>query len=209
MKEACISGDLETIKRLGVTDKSLRTLMREACGKTIFGLCCEYNHKHCIDAFITEFKLSLSDELKMACYYRDTIIIKFLLENYTIPLDSISFPDISHVVYEEEMVKLLLDRGLRKRGLDECFNAWGNRYNVSACYLMEYGERLEQCSYQSAVPKWAWEYQAKLDVKRKNCNNSTIAFLFVLRCNRVPKCLARDVIRKWLRPTWLNEKWYF
>lgn len=57
MKEACIFGDLETIKRLGVTAESLRTLMREAIGKTIFGLCCEYNHKHCIYLYfdVTEF----------------------------------------------------------------------------------------------------------------------------------------------------------
>lgn len=62
--------------------------------------------------------------------------------------------------------------------------------------LIKHGARLADVKIDGYIPKWIYSYEHKVKEYRQKERDAGIAFLFVCRKNKVPKDLARDVLKR-------------
>jgi hypothetical protein len=183
--EACINGDLPSLKRLLNRDTANNFYIR---GFRTLGLCCREGHLDCVKWLVEEMGVKHVSSLEHAKTY-DTV--EYILDK-----------------------KLIADRtrlSIILRSLIFLNETANTTYTIHL--LMRHGARLpdkdthEETVIRNSENAGLYLYQQMLDIKWKNCVRAAYAVAIVCKRADVPKDVRKHIGNNYVLSTWLDYMW--
>lgn len=232
IKQACVNGDLLTLKQLVTPANVNKPVGLYYYYETPIYYCCENGHLECIRWLIDVCGVSFNNiNFVSVCYlgYEDCVkyflhkganVNRVLVSNeHVYWVKSFFEASITH----PSILKLLLEaksynRYLSRDGRDYALLAAVNNTNLnskiieqSIRLLMQHGTRIDKGKKYGTTSRvhtlFLYTYEEELDDKHRACIRAARTLTLVLLRWRFPRDIRKKLVNELVLPSWLDDAW--
>lgn len=219
----CINGNLEEMKRL-ITADNVNTQIDTYMSKTPIEVCCWYDRLDCVKWLVENMNADLRSSLYFCMFSHQKLCLNYILNAGADVNKRQAGGRTAIYVANIDYTRILLEANANVHVVDDQgytplvyafhnYNIYHRSEESARIYLlMQYGAKIKdiKLNYNGRavhLPDWIIAYQQTLDDNnRKRQAEIGRAFLCVSRKKKVPKDLARDVVKRMILP---NENYFY